>query len=504
MNFTIAFRVDANSQIGTGHFMRCLTLADSLQLCGAQIRFISRGLPGHLQDMLTTRGIGFVSLNSTGEEYSLDDLAHSNWLGVTQARDVEDSVFALADQKWDWMVVDHYALDVRWESAMRNTAERIMVIDDLADRKHDCDLLLDQNYYRDMQTRYDGMVPENCRILLGPRYALLRFEFKVMRQQVRPRTGPVKKILVFFGGVDSENYTEQAIDALFESDIPDIHVDVVIGAKHPYLEQIKASCVRLGYACHVQTARMAELTAQADLAIGAGGLAIWERCCLGLPSLVFCTAENQRQQLTDAAREGFLYSPDIKSGLKQVIKEHLIAMAANCLLRESLSNKGMKLVDGLGTERVISRLGVSDIDIRLANPDDSDSLFKWRNHPSIREVSRDKSVIEWKTHQIWFKAVLADPDRFLLIGQRKQIPLGIVRFDRQHEAVEISIYVVPGQAEIGLGQRLISRAERWLATNHPEVRNIRAQVLENNFRSNRMFIDAGYEIESINYFKKVQ
>lgn len=504
MSFTIAFRVDATSQIGTGHFMRCLTLADALQLHGAQISFISRGLPDHLQDMLTARDIGFVPLSSTGAEYPLGDLAHSNWLGLSQARDAEDSVYALAGQKWDWLVVDHYALDSRWESAMRNTTRKIMVIDDLADRKHDCDVLLDQNYYQDMQTRYDGVVPEHCRILLGPRYALLRREFRGMRQLVRPRTGPVKRILVFFGGVDAENHTKQVIDALFEIDIHGIYVDVVIGGQHPYLEQIKASCIRLGYGCHVQTARMAELAAQADLAIGAGGSAIWERCCLGLPSLVFCTAENQRQQLTDAAREGLLYSPETKSGLKQAVQKHLIALIENSLLRESLSGKGMKLVDGLGTERVISRLGKSDIDIRLVNADDSRSLFQWRNHPSIREVSRDKSVIEWEKHQSWFEAVLADPQRFLLIGQREQTPLGIVRFDKQNEAAEISIYVVPGQAEIGVGQRLLSSAELWLATNHPEVRSVRAHVLGTNLRSQTMFIGAGYELELMTYSKKVQ
>lgn len=500
----IAFRTDATSQIGTGHFMRCLTLADGLQRRGAKIRFVSRGLPVHLRDMLAQRSIDLASLDSGTEGVTTGDLQHSNWLGCSQEQDAQATQQALSDRQWDWLIVDHYALDSRWESKLRGSTGCIMVIDDIADRQHDCDMLLDQNFYADMQTRYTGKVPAGCGMLLGPRYALLREEFRRLREQTRPRNGPVKKILVFFGGVDAENCTGQAIEALAETDLPGIRVDVVIGEQHPHVEQIKAACGGLGYGCHVQTARMAELTAEADLAIGAGGSATWERCCLGLPSLVFCTAENQRQQLADAAREGLLYSPDTKDGLKRSIQRHLVALTENGLLRESLSRKGMELVNGLGTERVISRLGISDIEIRQADTNDSRSLFQWRNHPSIREVSRDKSVIEWEKHQGWFESVLADPERFLLIGQRAQTPLGVVRFDRQDDAAEISIYAVPGLAEPGVGQSLLRSAELWLANNHPEIRKIRAQVLENNSRSHRMFAGAGYEIESTYYSKRVQ
>jgi len=205
VSFGVAFRVDATSQIGTGHFMRCLTLADALRQRGAWIRFVSRGLPDHLQDMLTARDMGFAPLNDAVTAQAPDDLAHSNWLGTSQVQDAGDSAEALADREWDWLIVDHYALDARWESAMRDSAGKIMAIDDLADRKHDCDVLLDQNYYRDMQTRYGGKVPEHCRVLLGPRYALLREEFRELRAQVKPRTGEVKRILMFFGGVDDRD-----------------------------------------------------------------------------------------------------------------------------------------------------------------------------------------------------------------------------------------------------------------------------------------------------------
>jgi UDP-2,4-diacetamido-2,4,6-trideoxy-beta-L-altropyranose hydrolase len=165
----IAFRVDANSQIGTGHFMRCLTLAVALKQCGAQIRFVSRDLPTYLRDMFVARDLDLVSLSSAEKEKPTRDLAHSHWLGASQAQDAKATIQALSDNSWDWLIVDHYALDVRWESTLRKSTKQIMVIDDLADRQHNCDVLLDQNLYRDMQTRYSDKVPAHCRLLLGPR-----------------------------------------------------------------------------------------------------------------------------------------------------------------------------------------------------------------------------------------------------------------------------------------------------------------------------------------------
>ena len=235
----IAFRVDASSQIGTGHFMRCLTLADALKQRDAQIRFISRHLPEHLRDMLAAKALQFMPLNSSSIESISDDLAQSHWLGTSQHVDAQDTIQALSDQTWDWLVVDHYALDARWESVLRQTAKKTLVIDDIADRQHDCDVLLDQNFYADMQTRYTGKVPEHCQLLLGPRYALLREEFRQLREQITPRTGPVKRVLVFFGGVDADNYTARAIKALANIGSHDLKVDVVLGAQHPHREQIE-------------------------------------------------------------------------------------------------------------------------------------------------------------------------------------------------------------------------------------------------------------------------
>lgn len=354
----IAFRTDATSQIGTGHFMRCLTLAYALKQRGANIRFISRELPAHLRDMLTTKGIELSSLGNNLGSSPSGDLAHAHWLRSSQTQDAQATIQAMSDQTWDWLIVDHYALDARWESAMRSSARKIMVIDDIADRQHDCDVLLDQNFYLDMETRYVDKVPAHCQSLLGPHYALLRDEFRKLHEQIQPRTGLVKRILVFFGGVDVDNYTGVAIDALSGLIDNGLHVDVVIGAQHPCRAEIETNCAAQGFVCHVQTNRMAELMAAADLAIGAGGSASWERCCLGLPALLVALAENQ----LDIAKALNLNGASVCIGTKDTVDFLTIKQAVTKLLSkheqlEGVSRRAFSLVDGMGASRVCQELG---------------------------------------------------------------------------------------------------------------------------------------------------
>lgn len=416
-NKKISFRVDASAQIGTGHFMRCLTLADELKQRGAQVRFVSRNLPVHLRGMLESKEIEFVPLGSSVSAEVTDDLAHSHWLGVGQAQDAQDTIQALSDQAWNWLIVDHYALDTRWETALRDTCDGILVIDDLADRRHDCDVLLDPNFYVDMAKRYDDKVPAHCRLLLGPSYALLRDEFRRLRAQVKPRTGQVKRVMVFFGGVDANNYTERAIQVLASSGLLGVIVDVVIGAHHAHRAEIEALCLKHNFNCHVQTDRIAELMALADLAIGAGGSATWERCCLGLPSLTICAAANQQKQISDAASAGLLYALELSGDVQMALGLHLRALVENSHLRQFISGHAMQAVDVRGVSRVVATIGCSGIEMRVVRDDDSKKLFEWRNHFSIRAVSRNAEMITWENHQKWLTSVMSDDSRVLLIGQ---------------------------------------------------------------------------------------
>ncbi len=346
----IAFRTDASLQIGTGHVMRCLTLADVLKNRGAKVRFVCRHLPDHLRDMLIRKGHQVVMLNSERNDMSVDDLAHAHWLGVSQIQDARDASKALSDQTWDWLVVDHYALDARWEIALRNNVQKILVIDDIADRRHDCDVLLDQNLYADMDTRYVGKVPASCQLLLGPRFALLRDEFRRTREKISPRNAPIKRVLVFFGGVDHDDYTSRAIGAIARVRSNNMHVDVVIGAQHPRRAQVEAACALHEFECHVQTNRMADLMLAADLAIGAGGSTTWERCCLGLPTIVFAVAENQEPASKALAERGAAYFASTEIFDAEI--EHAISHLQTPTLLNQMSINAAELVDGDGAEHV--------------------------------------------------------------------------------------------------------------------------------------------------------
>lgn len=498
----IAFRVDASHQIGTGHLMRCLTLADALHQRGAKICFVSRYMPEHLQQMIEERGYVFSALPQD-LPHAEDELAHSQWLGVSQQADAEGTLQVLDGKFLDWLIVDHYALDARWESILYANCRRLMVIDDLADRLHRCDILMDQNFYLDMHIRYRNKVTSDCQLLLGPAYALLKSDFDTTRKQVGVRDGKVERILIFFGGIDAANHTGKAIEALASLDISDFRVDVVIGIQHPQGEEIEARCLELGYACHVQTNRMAQLIASADLAIGAGGVTTWERCCLGLPTLAISVAPNQRRQINDAAREGLLYVPDLSGHSDTSLAMHIRALIDNTVLRALLSANGMRYVDGRGVARVVNKLGVSRIEMRNAVLNDSSNLFAWRNHEAIRTVSRSDQLIEWQDHQAWFDSVLSDADRSLLIGTLEGVPIGVVRYDYTGDEAEISIYLVPDMLMTGYGAELLQIAEQWLRLNRQDIQSISAHVLGHNPRSAKLFMSAGYSIESTCFIKRL-
>jgi UDP-2,4-diacetamido-2,4,6-trideoxy-beta-L-altropyranose hydrolase len=480
----IAFRVDANRTIGTGHFVRCLTLADALKQRGAEVRFVCRELLDVFDGMLAARRHELVRLP-----------AH--------AEDALETAHGLSDRPVDWLVVDHYALDARWEKLLRGTAGRILAIDDLADRYHDCDVLVDPNVHANMTDRYAGKVPPHCQLLVGPRFALLRDEFRQRHEQVRVRGGRVQRLLVCFGGVDADDHTSLAIEALSRVMAVDLTVDVVIGAEHSRRGQIEAECATLGFSCHVQTDRMAELMAAADLAVGAGGGTTWERCSLGLPALAFAVADNQRLQLQGAAVEGLVDAPDVPAdGMSApFIARHLLALLENTGLRLAIARRSIAMVDARGVSRVIQHMGIGDVELRLAVADDARMLFTWRNHPSVRAVSLNGDPIEWTHHQQWLASVLAHPDRLLLIGHRADAPVGVVRFDICDDQARVSVYLVPGTSEPGLGSQLLRSAERWLSSSRPDVHEWLADVVGNNVASHRLFAAAGYAVERTSYRK---
>lgn len=352
----IIIRTDSSVHIGTGHVMRCLTLADELRKNGANIEFICRKLEGNIINIIENQGY-IVNILPKPEQNENELTGYTKWLGVKWEIDAEQTKAILKSKnKIDLLIIDHYALDIKWESQLRNFTKRIMVIDDLANREHDTDILLDQNYVENMATRYDKLVPPFCKKLLGPEYVLIRPEFYEVRANLRERDGTIKRILIFFGGSDPTNETTKAIKAVEKLNRPEIEVDVVIGASNPHKKEIKKSCDNLSFNYHYQVNNMAELMAKADLAIGAGGATTWERCFLGLPSICIIVADNQKEIIKYLDREELL----INLGWNYNVKSEDITYVIHDLLSNTkindITDKNLGVFNFNNNESILSKI----------------------------------------------------------------------------------------------------------------------------------------------------
>ena len=301
----ILIRCDASLLIGSGHVMRCRTLARELQRCGAEIFFLCRrqqgDLIGLLEQEFTVLALPEQPLTSC--EGFEGRCLYDAWLGCSQEQDVTQCLEVLNKTKingCNWIVADHYSLDARWEEKMlaglsqNNGNPKLLVIDDLADRAHQADILLDQNYFGEATNeRYINKVPMQCRQLLGPHYALLGKEYAEL-QPIVPSRNELRRVLVFFGGIDPKNLTGKALEALHDPALAFLAVDVVLGLQSPHRKAVEelVKC-RPNTTLHEPLPSLAGLIARADLAIGAGGATTWERECLKLPTITFVVAENQ-------------------------------------------------------------------------------------------------------------------------------------------------------------------------------------------------------------------
>lgn len=350
MKKNLIIRADASVQIGTGHVMRCFTLANELRGRGAEVIFVCREFDGNLCGYIEEKGYIVHRLPvSNKREHNIEgNLKHAAWLGAdwqTDARQVEEIIKDL-DTPPDWLVVDHYALDEKWEGYLRPYCKKIVVIDDLADRVHDCDLLLDQNFYENLESRYDSLVPARCKKLLGPKYALLRPEFMEARRNLRKRDGHVKRIIIFFGGSDPTNETAKALEAIRMLSRPDIAVDVVVGSANPHKNTINELCASMtNVIYHCQVENMAQLMAEADMFIGSGGSTTWERCCLGVPSIILVAAQNQVETTAAVAKAGAV----LNLGWNYVVTvsrlvDTLKSMIDNAQHIKDMSNRAMCIV----------------------------------------------------------------------------------------------------------------------------------------------------------------
>lgn len=350
----VAFRVDSSLEIGSGHLMRCLTLARSLSEKGTGIFFICRDLDGNISRLVEDAGFNLCLLDNKKEVLCPNSIGYEKWLGTHWSIDSHDTQEALKQTGVvDWIIVDHYALDKNWETQLREYAKGIFIIDDLANRPHDCNILLDQNFYSDPDNRYIGLVYTNTKLLLGPSFALLRKEFKMQRELLRERDGSIKNIMVFFGLNDNTNETQKTLQALLSAKTEGIEMNIILGTNNPNKDKIEQiSNGHSNIKCLSKVTNMSELMSKADLFIGAGGTTTFERCCLGLPSLVITVAENQVKAIKDMHEAGFLHY----LGYTAKVSEQHILDTINHLLNNAdqlkkYSEKASSLVDGSGTEK---------------------------------------------------------------------------------------------------------------------------------------------------------
>ena len=479
----VLFRVDATDEIGSGHFMRCLNLADALKRVSTTICFVSRNLPPHLQELLTEKQYGFFSLGRGTNTGRLDELTHSQWLGTSQEQDALDTI-AIAGNRWDWLVVDHYGIDARWETKLRLSTKKILVIDDLADREHECDVLLDQNLFADPDSRYINKVPAGCVLLLGSRYALLRAEFVELRKRAKLRTGFIKRILIFFGSVDSDNHTAIAVQALENINDPSLIVDVVVGIQHPFLEQIKTLCISNKFHCHVQTRHMAELIQSADLAIGAGGISTYERLFLRLRAIIKPVSFNQVAPLTYMSDLGlfdlFSSQKDLENKLRNLLASENFS-PPDCV--EDGSNKLAKLM----AENFTYIGAVKSLDIRRT--------FGWLQNKQLRDdfvIARSPLRHD---HFSYWRSLLNDPTQcvFAIHFSGKHVGnCGLKNIDAKNRSCEMWVYLADLSAR---GRGVASIAVQSLlekAKSDFQCENIYLHVSKTNFPAIKLYRGKGF------------
>ncbi len=485
----ILFRVDATTEIGSGHFMRCLNLAEALKPVSTEICFLSRNLPVHLQTLLAKKRLVFLPLNRPENFARIDELKHSDWLGTSQELDALDCI-QVADDTWDWLVVDHYGIDTRWEIKLRPSTKKILVIDDLADRQHDCDFLLDQNLFIDKDSRYKNLVPAHCTLLLGSGFALLRDEFVKLRKRCKARTGSIKRVLVYFGSIDVDNYTAIAIQALVSIHKPNLQVDVVIGIQHPFLRQIQSLCIDNNFVCHIQTQHIAELIIAADLAIGAGGISTYERLFLRLPAILKPVSFNQIESLTYMSSIGlfelFSTPTDLEYKLRHILQNE------NSSPPDCVEDGSSKLAKLMMTEFT---------HLKPLKPQDVRRTYHWLQNNQLREDFVIADSPRRPEHFIYWRKLLQDPEQrvFSIFYFEKHVGnCGLKNIDIGNRTSEIWIYLADLSAR---GRGVADSAIKTLlvqAQNDLSCIKVYLHVVKTNLAAIRLYKDNGfYEIQKL-------
>tara|TARA_B100001094_G_scaffold326599_1_gene383059 strand:+ start:552 stop:2135 length:1584 start_codon:yes stop_codon:yes gene_type:complete len=482
----IAIRVDSATDIGTGHVMRCLTLADRLKQ-QSNILFVCKSHSGHIGALIEEKGYAIAWLTCQ-ENDTQAALHHASWLGGSQQDDAEQTLNALSqhfDAPVDWVIVDHYALDKTWEHCFKHT--RVFVIDDLGDRKHHADILLDQNLQASAE-KYQHLVNPECTLLLGLKYALLRQEFYISEQEIilRRQSGKIERILVMFGGIDPDNLTQQIVDELVR--VPEIkHIDVIVTKNAAHLAALQAqNTLHQQVQLHVSPEHIAKLMLQADLAVGAGGSTSWERCMLALPTITFCQAYNQQESIR-LLQKNNLISVLPKDRLND-LKIHIQNWMQSKVYQRSVTQCLKLTYREPFPYQYYLKSKRPRLKIEYATQDDCIDILNWRNDPISRHNSNHPEPIKLNYHQSWYQQALKSPDKSFFIAKKDTNKIGMVRFDRlsSHQA-EVSINLNPQFRGKGLSQSILQLSLVRYFEDQPQITQIQAQIKSSNQSSLSLF-----------------
>jgi UDP-2,4-diacetamido-2,4,6-trideoxy-beta-L-altropyranose hydrolase len=421
------FRVDSSVEIGSGHIVRCLTLAKELKIKGFNCKFICRDHKNNFIKKIQKENFEVVTLpyKKKIKKYTKNSkVNYANWIGTSWLEDAKQTIDVLKSEKVDWLVIDHYGIDYNWEKKLRPYCKKIMVIDDLANRKHDCDLLLDQNLIYNYKNRYKNLLPKNCTTLLGPEFALLQNDYKDLHLSTPPRKGPVKCILVYFGATDENKLTEKTLLAFLKFNRKDIILDVVLSSHSPQMKKIKMLSKKYkNIKIYSELKSLANLILKADLAIGACGSTSWERCCLSLPSIVVTIADNQMPIAKELHKKGIIRwlghynninNNSIYNELKLLINQNLKTWSDACkLVTDGLGARKVKsfLVLGLLTELTPRKAQLSDKNFFL-------SCLGFEKYKLIKKFQEN-------FHQYM---IGQDKYKIYIIQIDSNLPVGIVQF----------------------------------------------------------------------------
>lgn len=492
----IAFRADSSLQIGMGHIMRCRALAYAMRARGAEVSFICRAHQGHVAGLLAQDGYRVHMLSAPPDDASASDDLYARWLGVSEDQDAAETRAVLAGGT-DVLVVDHYGLSSRWEEHLRPACGKILAIDDLA-RPHAADALLDQNYALDPASRYAGRVPENCTLLLGPRFALLSPDYADLAAAPVTRRAPVRRVLVFFGGADPDDVTGRVVRALSDGAFGDLQLDIVVGAANPHAETLaRAAATRPHTTLHKNLPSLAPLMAEADLALGAGGGATWERCAFGLPSIVISIAANQVPASEALNASGVIHY----LGAHDAVSAEALRGAVKALIdapeqREAMSAQSRLLVDGRGAARVSEAVMPTPreaLTLRRADARDCAFYFRLANDPDVRRQSFSSDIITWDGHQRWYHAKVQDAASRLYVLEAHGLPVGQIRFDTREGKACIGYALDPIARGRSWGAHLVTLGLRRLAADAPG--DVLAEVRLENPASRAVFDKLGFTPE---------